>query len=399
MCDTVVVFGDDAVRFAKNSDRDPNESQFLDWIPPIDHDAASRLRCTWIEIAQVAHTNAVLLSRPFWMWGAEMGANEHGVVIGNEAVFTDQPYASSGLTGMDLLRLALERAGDRHDAVGVIVDLLELHGQGGGCGHEDRSFTYHNSFLVADASGATVLETAGREHATEEVRAGSARSISNALTIPAFAAAHADRLRGRVACAATRRAATQSIGSTSTTLADLAGALRSHAGGHAMPTWSLAVGAMSSPCMHAGGLVASSQSTASWLSELGPGAPRHLATATAAPCTGIFKPVSVDRPVETGARPSDVADGSSLWWRHEVLHRRVMRDPGALLPRYRDERDRLERAFLSDGVTSADAFELADEASARWTADVLDGPSADRRPFHVRRYWRVRDERAGREHV
>src|SRR6476646_5069247 len=193
MCDTMAIVGAGGVLFAKNSDRDPNEAQLLDWQPRRSYPAGARLRCTWIEIPQAEETFAVLLSRPYWMWGAEMGANEHGVTIGNEAVFTRERLSATGLTGMDLLRLALERAATAEAAVDVIVTLLREHGQGGACSLERKGFSYHNSFIVADPHRAFVLETAGRHHAVEEIRG--ARSISNGLTIPGFAERQSDRIK------------------------------------------------------------------------------------------------------------------------------------------------------------------------------------------------------------
>ena len=396
MCDTAVVVQPGRVLFAKNSDRDPNEAQLLDWQPRRTHAPDATLRCTWIEIPEVRETHAVLLSRPFWMWGAEIGANEHGVVIGNEAVFTKQPYAKTGLTGMDLLRLALERAATAEAAASVITQLLESVGQGGGCGHENRAFTYHNSYLVADPSGAFVLETAGRRWAAERVTG--ARTISNALTLGAFARENSDVVRSRVAGAATRSACTLDAARLASSPLDLAGALRSHgAGAGDAPRYRWHNGGLNAPCVHAGGRLASSQTTASWVSELTPGRVRHWATATAAPCTSLFKPVRVGEPLELGPQPGDRFDAATLWWRHERLHRTVARDPERLLPLFAKERDEIEARWLGDAaaISPAEAFGEAERRLGEWTARVADAQTgADLRPGFVRRYWAKRDARA-----
>ncbi|REK09019.1 MAG: peptidase U34 [Planctomycetota bacterium] len=392
MCDTLAIVRSGGVLFAKNSDRDPNEAQLLDWQPRRTHARGARVQCTWIEIPQVAETNAVLLSRPFWMWGAEMGTNEHGVTIGNEAVFTRVPYAKSGLTGMDLLRLALERAATAADAVRTVVDLLEEFGQGGGCSLEYPHRTYHNSFIVADTRTAFVLETAGRHHAIEEVRG--ARSISNGLTIPGFAEQHSDFLKTRICGCRSRRPRTQALAEHAAGPRDLARILRDHGADDAPPRYSRINGGLGAPCVHAGGMLASSQTTGSWISELRPGSLRHWATGTAAPCTGLFKPVAVDQPQHVGT-PTERADEDSLWWRHERLHRAVVRDPLRLGPRYFGLRDELEAAWFVDPPDSSAAFAEAARALASWTDDIAGQSVADRRPRFVKRYWARRNAWAG----
>ena len=393
MCDTLVVVGPDRVLFAKNSDRNPNEAQLLDWQPRRTHPAGSRLRCTWIEIDQVVETNAVLLSRPFWMWGAEMGANEHGVVIGNEAVFTDQPYAATGLTGMDLVRLALERAVTAAGAVDVVTSLLDRHGQGGGCGHEDRTFTYHNSFLVADATEAYVVETAGRLWDVERVTSG-VRSISNGLTIPGFAH-HGARLPTYFTRSRIRRAITGACAGSAP--GDLMAVLRDHGRKGPAPRFAPMMGAKGAPCMHAGGgSKATSQTTGSWVADLSPGGDhRHWVTATSAPCTGLFKPVRVDEPLDLGPHPTDRFDPSALWWRHEMLHRAVLADPVRLLPLLVPEQAAVEARWIAEPPDPADAFAEADEVTSRWIEAVRTAGGGDRRPIWARRYWKARDLRAG----
>jgi dipeptidase len=385
MCDTLAIVGSQGVLFAKNSDRDANEPQLLDWQPRREYPAGTRLKCTWIEIPQARATHSVLLSRPYWMWGAEMGTNEHGVTIGNEAVFTRQKYAATGLLGMDLVRLALERATTAEAAVGVIVALLAEFGQGGACSIERLGFTYHNSFLVVDTQRGFVLETAGSLYAVEEFQG--ARSISNGLTIPGFAETHRDPIKGRVAACQVRQARTQQLAEQAVGPADLMRALRDHGSGNESPRYSWLNGGLHAPCVHAGGLIASSQTTASWVAELRPGDCHHWVTATAAPCTGLFKPVSVDTAVELGPTPGRRAD-ESFWWRHERLHRAVMGDPSELGQLYSMERDATEASWLAEPPDSQTAFDEASRLTERWTESVKSLAAVDVRPRFVQRYWK-----------
>ncbi|XP_075579125.1 secernin-2 [Pelecanus crispus] len=172
-----------AVIFGKNADRPRHEVQEIVYVPAAVHRLGDKVQCTYLEIEQAERTHAVVLSRPAWLWGAEMGANEHGVCVGNEGVWTREPLGEDeALLGMDLVRLGLERGSSAREALEVITGLLERYGQGGSCKEEPVPFVYHNTFLLADRAEAWVLETAGRYWAAQRIPEGS-RNISNQLSI------------------------------------------------------------------------------------------------------------------------------------------------------------------------------------------------------------------------
>lgn len=177
----------DCVLFAKNSDRPPSEVQEVIYCPSADHDPGSKVKCTFVEVDQVPHTHEVILSKPAWSWGAEMGANGQGLTGGTAAVWTTLCHPGDHeekLLGVDLVRLALERCSAARDAVDVVTSLLTKHGQGGAC-CEDPSYgqwTYHSSFMFADRTEAWMLETAGTVWAAKKITGGVC-AMSSTLTI------------------------------------------------------------------------------------------------------------------------------------------------------------------------------------------------------------------------
>lgn len=441
MCDTFVALGnatrDGSVIFGKNSDREPNEAQELVLMPHAQHPRDSEVKCTYITIPQVAETYAVLLSKPFWIWGAEMGANEHGVVIGNEAVFTKVPYDKQpGLIGMDFLRLALERASSADEALDVMIDLLEKYGQGGNCGFT-HEFHYHNSFLIADRKCAWVFETAGKHWAAKKVE--DIRSISNRITIGAnwdrasndlvshaisqgwcksendfdFSRCYSDLIYSKFSAAGHRQCRTTELLHEKMAEIDLPFAmriLRDH-GPDVDADWQPGKGLMGAEvCMHASfGPIRNSQTTGSMVAHLGQEQHTHWMTGTAAPCSSVFKPLWVDSGLpELCLSPTGSYDDATLWWRHENLHREILKDYPSRISAVKPKRDDLEKIFhtrMADiGQQSVDSrkqltqtcFQEAVNAESDWLATVQAMPIENFRPLLDRIAWRGFDQQADR---
>ncbi len=422
MCDSLIAVKNDTADgvavFAKNSDRPPNEGQFIKYFPAENHPENSTVKCTYIEIPQVAHTNAVLLSKPYWIWGAEMGVNDKYVVIGNEAVFPKVPNEThTKLIGMDFVRLGLERGNTAREALDVMINLLKKYGQGGNCTTDCQS--YYSSFLIADADDAWVLETAGTWYAAKHVTQSD--SISNYLTIEddyelsspglaeyavkqgwaksvqgfKFGDAYNDFWRTTLIKGPKRRAVTLAAlraGKGKIDVPYMMSILRTHApdggsGTNWQPQNNPLLG--TDVCMHSSyGIIRDSNSAGSLIVHLDKNHPTIFVTGTASPCTSLFKPVWMDASLpDIGPAPADEYDLRSLFWQHELVHRATIQDYEARIAAYLDERDTTEKGFIDGALNiasasaakrakfSADCFEQALTIEANWYERVKQIPA------------------------
>ena len=357
MCDTLGRISSKGAFFAKNSDRSPNEAQILEYYPAKDG-LSGMVECTYLSVPQVKQTYGVLLSRPVWMWGAEMGVNEHGLCIGNEAVFTKGAYGKTGLTGMDMVRLALERCASAQEAVKLLIELLERYGQGGNCGF-DHDFYYDNAFLIMDRSDIYVLETAGRNWVSKRYDAA---SISNRLSIGAegdaysgsncdFKNRYLEPVYSTFSGSVHRKRQTENCLNRLSSVGDCMAALAQHRENVKDP---FAKGSVDSVCMHFGGLVGD-HTTASMVVSLEQDRTVVWNTGSSCPCVSLFKPwVFGTEPVLPVVAAGDGA-GEAYWMDAERFRRSLL---GKKLPAaFYAERSEIQQRWNEEAIrTPTGAF-------------------------------------------
>jgi secernin len=425
MCDTIVALSsatkDGVTLFGKNSDREPDEVQNIKLYPRQQYEQGEMLQCTYLSIPQVAETAKVMLCQPFWMFGAEMGANEYGVVIGNEALFTKEKPDPTGLTGMDLLRLALERSRTAKQAMETIIELLERYGQGGNCGYRQKFF-YMNSFLIADYQEAYVLETVKSWWAWKRVN--DFWSISNIISLEKnfdacspglienaikkgyckgeddfnFRRCYSDRIKTWGAKGTPREARSRAMLSQkkgALTTVDFMAIMRDH-GGRTGWTPDKSGGTI---CMHAADkLIRRSQSVCSMVAKVGKDKQFYYITGAANPCMSPYYPIFFPDTVNpTGYLEGDARyDAKSFWWESEKLHRKALWHFTAAVNVIQPQMKHHEEGMISSieggqaplNQATIDEYFAKARAMARSWGATLDKLTPTKLSWFFSQYWR-----------
>ncbi len=415
MCDSLVAAPTQTASgrtlYGKNSDRKGDECQPFVQFPVAHYARGSMLRCTHVEIPQVAETYRVMGHSPWWVWGFEQGVNEHAVAIGNHTVFSNEPIEERpGLIGTDLVRLGLERGRTAREALEMIAGLIETHGQGGPALAADGA-GYHNSFVLADAREAWQLETSNRRWAARRV---SLEAVSNHYSIGndwTIASRDAERFavdadwcppKTRLDVAAAyrnphvpphissgrQRAAERALGAATGAhdVASFMAALRDH--GDCGESWEVGDATTADEryytlCAHSEPVHTTTASLVAELPEQPSAAPWPVWIAFGTPCTALYLPVYLD-----GILPAQLAAGGpepeadSAWWCFKRLQDVVSQDPAARFSHLREawakEETALEEARLAAEGAARAALELDDQDAADDQLSRLMQRSVDR---------------------
>jgi dipeptidase len=399
MCDTFVALGNStesgSVLLAKSADTEVNEAEHVVRFAPRDYEDGAKVRVTHLAIPQARRTHEIILGKSFWSWGAELGANEHGVAVGNEAAFSNQLAQKEGVVCLDLLRLAVERAATAREAVDVIGRHVEDFGQGGNC-QMMGNYWFDSGLLVADTREAYMVNCAGHHWAARRV--DDIQAMSNRYQItddwlvssldggngarPDFRALFADEARERETASLQRECRAIELLQArkgAINVRDMADILRDvgeDAEAYDIPADDLP----SRICMHAGPQEARFwHATGALISDSSDEGIVVWMTATSATDLSIFKPLFFKaRMPDMGPAPTERYDPSCLWWKHERLHRRIVANYKALKPELRADFDSLEDEFFAEApkVRSSsvkvqsefveDSWRRAAEVTDRW---------------------------------
>ncbi|MGC9193658.1 MAG: C69 family dipeptidase [Thermoplasmata archaeon] len=376
MCDTLVSMNQNnadknVTYFAKNSDREPGETQLVEYYPRIMRDKT--VKCTYVDVAFAGESNAIVISRPYWMWGAEMGVNEYGVAIGNEALFTKRKFEKKGLLGMDLLRLGLEKGKSAEEALRTISQYIEEYGQGGSNSLNKDEY-YDNSFMIADKEESYILETSGKTWISAKIdRFG---SISNSVSIkeqgkldfrPDFLYTHFGR--GHERAEITRKMLNSASGKV--TVEEIMKIMRMHNEPGFLPK----KGSNKDICMHSGSLTRRFQTANSMIVELGSKFMLLWFTYSPNPCISLYKPLFIG--VENAAYNKE------YWENAEKLHRALANTTKITYSKAMDETVRSQTQIietvkdLRDKINSGGEIEKSDVDKIYEEARIVDEKHLD----------------------
>ena len=378
MCDTMVAFFKKPTErsfFAKNSDREPGELQIIQFSmnPRAEFKSQPYIeaRKKYINgslehlsniFDQYDHPYPAIISRPTWMWGAEMGVNSFGLAIGNEAVFSKEKVVNDGLLGMDILRLALHNCRTAKEGLDFIIDLIQTYGQGGDGGYT-KPLKYHNSYLIKDLNEAYLLETSAKHWVAKKIISG--QTISNCYSIQNdydlidsesenlknFKAKYENKLFSFFSKGNQRRKLSASyLMDNSLDIMSWKNLLRLHGNSLAKPRRG-----MRSICMHSGWLIKSETTSSLIIDYIGE---KSLVWVTASPhpCIALFKPLVLPiKGNEEVITPISLEHVDNLIdWTKAVsysdklrgLAKRIVEDHQLFQEKIKPLRDELETEFL-----------------------------------------------------